>query len=349
VNWPARRRSYDADGLTPALLENLADAVVACDAEGSIVLLNRVARDLLAPAGAPVVEVPLERALRGEDVRDEQLELPSADGPSVFLNVSGGPLRNRRGSIDGAVLVMQDCTARVAMENELRLQSVIAERMAEGVVLVRASDGVIVYANERWERMFGAGRGELLGQHVSVVNAPTEKPPEERAQEIIGALERDGVWSGEIRNIRRDGTLIWTVAHISTFEHRDHGTVWISVQSDVTPRKAAQDAMREAEERFRGVFEHSPFGIALLGQDLRLRETNRAFGEITGYSPDELVGESLPEFSVVFNGHQSNHRVVTRLATKSGETVPVAITGTAVHGADGDPLYGIAVVQPIDA
>lgn len=349
MSWAPRRRSSETDDLTPTLLENLADAVIACDAEGKIVLLNRAARDLLAPAVRPIIEVPLARALRGEDIRDEQHELRSRDGPALILNVSGGPIRNRRGHIDGAVLVMQDCTERVAMENELRLQSVIAEKMAEGVVLVRASDGVIVYANERWERIFGAARGELLGQHISVVNAPTEQAPEERAQEIIGALERDGVWSGEIRNIRRDGTLLWTVAHMSTFEHREHGTVWIAVQRDVTPQKTAQDSLREAEERFRGVFEHSPFGIALVGQDLRVRETNRAFGEITGYAPEELAGELLPELSAVFDGGQPNQRVQTRLVTKDGDTVPVAITGTAVRGGDGHPLYGIAVVQPIDA
>ncbi|MFL5825287.1 MAG: PAS domain S-box protein [Thermoleophilaceae bacterium] len=359
MSLAGRKRAVLAADLTPALLENLADAVVACDADGRIVVLNRLARDHLAALGTPIDSwAPLTRALRGEDVVNEQVEIRPPHGPVLLLNVSGGPLRDRRGRVDGAVVVMQDITERVAMDNELRLQSAIAEKMAEGIALIRASDGIIVYANDRWEGIFGARRGELLGQHISVVNAPTEQAPEERAQEIIGALERDGVWSGELRNVRRDGTLIWTAAQISTFEHREHGTVWISAQRDVTPEKAAQDALREAEQRFRGVFEHSPFGIALIGHDLLVNETNRAFGEITGYAPEELSGRRLPDLAVpdhgrladqlapvLFNGHRPHRRVAARLVTKRGDTVPVAITGTTVHGADGRPLYGIAVVQ----
>jgi PAS domain S-box-containing protein len=339
-----RRRSSEPDDLTAAVVETLAHGVVACDADGRIVLLNRIAREHVAALGTPIESwSPLLRALRGEKLCAEQLHI-GRDG-AITVEVSGGPVRDRRGRIDGAVIVIQDITERAALQNELRLHSAIAEKMAEGVALVRASDGVIVYANERWEAIFGARRGELLGQHISVVNAPTEQAPEERAQEIVGALERDGVWSGEIHNIRRDGTLIWTVAHLSTFEHREHGTVWIAVQRDVTSEKAARDAVREAEERFRGVFEHSPFGIALVGPDLRLRETNRAFGEITGYSQEELTGRELPEFSAIFGNGAPRQRLDADLVTKSGERVRIALTGAAVRGVDGNALYGIAVVE----
>src|SRR5215212_4404786 len=196
--------------LTDALLENLADPVVACDAEGTLVVFNRKARELLrAPPAAPsqperwaaqyglyhrdgarlvaTDELPLIRALRGEEVRDTHIESRGKGGARVVLNVSGGAVRDERGEIQGAVIVMQDVTERVAIEDQLRLQSAVVANIGAGVALVRARDGLIVYSNEQWDLMFGYRSGELVGRHISVVNAPTDQMPEERTQAIFEA------------------------------------------------------------------------------------------------------------------------------------------------------------------
>ena len=85
---------------------------------------------------------------------------------------------------------------RKRTEATLRLYEETIENMAEGVYLIRTSDGVIVYTNPQLERMFGYGSGELKGKHVSIVNAPTEKSPEETAEEIIQSLKEKGVSNG---------------------------------------------------------------------------------------------------------------------------------------------------------
>jgi PAS domain S-box-containing protein len=110
-------------------------------------------------------------------------------------------------------------------EKELRLHSEILNQMAEGVCLIRTSDGVIVYANEMFESMFGYDHGELVGKHVSIVNAPNERIPEEVSNEIIQRLNEDGTWSGEVYNIKKDGSLFWCYANVSTFDHHEFGQV----------------------------------------------------------------------------------------------------------------------------
>ncbi len=45
----------------------------------------------------------------------------------------------------------------------------ITATIAAGVFLIRASDETIVYANTRFEAMFGYAAGALIGNHVSVV------------------------------------------------------------------------------------------------------------------------------------------------------------------------------------
>ena len=144
-----------------------------------------------------------------------------------------------------------DITERKRTEDSLRLDSEIMANMADGVFLIRLSDGMIVQANDQFERMFGYDHEELIGQQVSVVNAPSEKSPSETAKEIIDELNRTGAWTGEVHNVRKDGTTFWCSASVTTFEDPRYGTVWISVHRDITESKRAAESLRESEENLR--------------------------------------------------------------------------------------------------
>ena len=109
-------------------------------------------------------------------------------------------------------------------EEELRLSAEIIENMAEGVCLLRASDGVLVFTNPGFDQIFGYETGELSGQHTAILNAPGDDTPKETAEKILRDLEETGSWSGEVQNIRKNGTPFWTHSSVSTFEHPQHGT-----------------------------------------------------------------------------------------------------------------------------
>ncbi|VVB92676.1 Methanogenesis regulatory histidine kinase FilI [uncultured archaeon] len=149
------------------------------------------------------------------------------------------------GDITYGIMSLRTRAERKSAEDRLRFQGQIIETMSEGVYLIRAADGVIVYANPKFEKMFGYEKDELIGKHVSLVNAPTEKRPDETAKEIIKALDETGEWSGEVLNIKKDGTKFWCRANVSTFEHPEYGKVWISVHTDITERKKAEELRLE--------------------------------------------------------------------------------------------------------
>ncbi|KKM67501.1 hypothetical protein LCGC14_1470450, partial [marine sediment metagenome] len=141
-----------------------------------------------------------------------------------------------------------DITERKQAEDAQRLHSEIAANMPGGVHLVRAADGVIVYTNPKFEEIFGYGPGELIGKHISVVNAPTAKSPEQTASEIMDAIARNGSWQGEILNVRKDGTPCWSHASVSMFDHPEHGSVFVSVHTDITDRKQAEEGLLQAQK-----------------------------------------------------------------------------------------------------
>ncbi|VVB89823.1 Methyl sulfide methyltransferase-associated sensor [uncultured archaeon] len=200
----------------------------------------------------------------------------------------------------------------------MRLQSRIIDTMAEGVMLTRVSDGAIFYTNPRFGRMFGYQPEELVGSDISVVNAPTEKNPKEVAAEIAKVLNENGEWKGEVYNIRKDGIKFWCHANVSTFEHPEHGKVWISVHTDITERKQAEDALKESEQKYRTLIDNMQDGVVII-QDEKVQFANDATARISGYGVKELIGMDFREhvtpenMEVVANNYQRR---------QAGESVP---------------------------
>ncbi|HLO48224.1 MAG TPA: PAS domain S-box protein [Kamptonema sp.] len=140
--------------------------------------------------------------------------------------------------------IVEDITERKRTEQMLELQAVITRNMAEGICLVRADNGVIVYANPKFEQMFGYDDGELNGHHVSIVNYSNEfVSAEEVNQGIQTAVLQSGEFSYEVHTVKKDGTPFWCSATCSVFKHSDYGDVLVAVQQDITERKQAEEAL----------------------------------------------------------------------------------------------------------
>jgi PAS domain S-box-containing protein len=130
---------------------------------------------------------------------------------------------------------------RKQAEEALQFQAAISENIAEGIYLIGLDDGKIKYANPRFEQMFGYDEGEMIGKDVAIINAPTEKTPEEAKREIVDILGETGEWHGEVKNIKKDGTAFWCYANVSLFDHPEYGRVLISVHDDITERKQVEE------------------------------------------------------------------------------------------------------------
>ncbi|HEX2916286.1 MAG TPA: PAS domain S-box protein [Chloroflexia bacterium] len=177
---------------------------------------------------------------------------------------------------------------------ELELHSIVLQNMAEGVCLIRVSDGLILYANPKFEQMFGYGPGELNGQPVHIINYNGDDPEvQKRVFEIMDEIKRNGEATYEIQNIKKDGTPFWCQATTCLFEHPEYGTIFLGVQQDIDQRKAAEDALRKSEERFSRIFHSMPVPVLLS----RLRDScclnaNDKFLELTGFTREEIIGKN---------------------------------------------------------
>jgi PAS domain S-box-containing protein len=174
-------------------------------------------------------------------------------GRIVWILLSVSLVTSANGAPRYFISQITDITERKQAEEALRLDAAMMEHVAEGIYLVRASDGIIVHTNPRFDALFGYAPGELVGHHVSIINAPTDRTSQETAEAIIAVLKRDKVWEGEIYSLRKDGAPFWCHVTIATFEHADYGTVWVAAHQDITDRKRAEEEIRllnlELEQR----------------------------------------------------------------------------------------------------
>jgi PAS domain S-box-containing protein len=299
-------------------------------------------------------ELPMLQAgrpgLMSEGYMRAERRFLTSDGRELWTEVHVALIRGADGEPDHMVSQVLDLTDRRRSESELRQGAAIAGNLAEGVFMTRVQDRRVVYANARSEQLFGFGPGELVGLDAGVLVPPDD----DSGRALSDAIARERRWSGEIENVRRDGTRIWCYANVSEFEHPEHGTVWISALSDITASKRAQaEAQRLAE-----VVESSAEAIIRSDADGVIVSWNPGAERIFGYTAEEVLGKTghvlVPAGLLAeregFWENISTRAVVgveTQRVRKDGQLIDVVMTISPINDESGRLVGTSAILRDI--
>lgn len=197
-------------------------------------------RSLLAAVHADDVDALSDQRRNGNPI-DREYRIVHPDGTIRWVWNRGFPIRDEAGGISRYIDVALDITDRKRIKDALRMHSQVLFSMSEAVSFIDER-GLILFTNPACDAMFGYDAGELVGRSVTTCNAA---PPEENARivaDVMTTIARERVWAGEFRNIKKDGTVFWTSAHIS--QVADDGVVrFVSIQQDITERKKADEQL----------------------------------------------------------------------------------------------------------
>jgi PAS domain S-box-containing protein len=166
----------------------------------------------------------------------------------------------------------------------------VLQHAADGIAVICAATGAIIYVNDAWSHALGYPPGELAGRHVSLVNAPSDRLPQELAGEMLKILDRGGSWRGELELRRRDGSTVWWEQTVSRYDDALGRPAWIVVGRDVGARRAGASELAKAEHRFRTAFDALPVAAALTDEEGRLVAVNGALATLTDTTREELLG-----------------------------------------------------------
>ena len=134
----------------------------------------------------------------------------------------------------------------------------------------------------------------------------------------------------------------------------------VLIGTEITQRKAIENALRESEQRFRATFDNSAVGIAEHRLDGSWISANPRMCAITGYAPEQLMrlgpgrlthaDDLLPSQIALYRlvlGWQDSVRIEKRYLRADGSTVWVARTSSLVRDGQGRPLHLVSVVEDI--
>jgi diguanylate cyclase (GGDEF)-like protein/PAS domain S-box-containing protein len=239
------------------------------------------------------------------------------------------------------------------------LRSVV-ENSSENVTIVDP-DGTLRYASPAFGRMLGYAPEEVVGKmNVLDYVHPDDLP--HVLEETEKALSEGGVATNrtEYRFRHKDGSWRW-VESAGTYLLDDPHVKGVVVQTrDITERKRTEEALREAEERFRRSFDDAAIGMALVGTDGRFLRTNRSLCDMLGYREVELLGKTFQDITHpddldadldqrrrMLVGEMRTYQMEKRYFHKEGHVVWVLLSVSLVHDEEGEPLYFVSQIQDI--
>jgi len=142
---------------------------------------------------------------------------------------------------ENLVVSARDVTERKRNEQELRLRGELLELAHDAVIVRDPVDSRVRFWNREAETIYGYSRAEAIGR-VTHELLETEFP--ESAQAVEEALTREGQWDGELRQTRKDGTLIVVSSRQALARDEDGQPVAIiTLNSDITARKHAEEQL----------------------------------------------------------------------------------------------------------
>ena len=200
-------------------------------------------------ADAPRMIEQVRRALAGEEL------VGVSEVGGVIFETWYEPLRGPDGETLGIIGVATDVTERTEAEEGLRrtLKELADLKFAldeSAIVAITDQRGRITYVNEKFCEISGYSESELLGQDHRLINSGHH--PKEYIRGLWRTIAQGKVWKGELRNRAKGGSIYWVDTTIVPFlDERGKPYQYVAIRHDVTARKEVEEALREAEVRYR--------------------------------------------------------------------------------------------------
>ncbi|MGO8881149.1 MAG: PAS domain S-box protein [Desulfomonilaceae bacterium] len=267
------------------------------------------------------------------------------------------------GEITGAIEFLRDISEKKQIENALRDSEERHRSLVEHLpqrIFMKDRNSVYLSCNRNYASDLGITPEEIVGKDDFAFHSP------ELAQ-MYRSDDRDCIATDTVKDTEKpyqlNGQQRW--AHTIKVPYHDRlGQIigLLGIYEDITDRKRTGEALKESEQRFRGVFEQGPVGMAMVSLDYRWLAVNQRLCEITGYSSEELtklsfvdithpddIAQDLAQAAALARGDIPYHQIQKRYIKKDKEIAWINLTATIIRNNQNEPMYFLSMMEDITA
>jgi diguanylate cyclase (GGDEF)-like protein/PAS domain S-box-containing protein len=166
----------------------------------------------------------------------------------------------------------------------------------------------------------------------------------------------------EMRLLSSTGDWHWILLRGAAISRNPEGRAIrvIGTNTDISTQKHIELALLESDRRFRGAFEHTAAGMALMDMNGRWMQVNKALCQMSGYSESELLSKSYQEIThpddlhldgeftrKLCTGEIDCYHMEKRCFRKDREVINTLISVSRVRDLQENPVHYVLQVQDI--
>jgi PAS domain S-box-containing protein len=152
-------------------------------------------------------------------------------------------------------------------------------------IMITDTQGNIEYINQGFEKITGFKKEEIEGGNTDLLKDSGE---DELADALLNTIQEGKVWTGELRNRKKDGTEFWEKVLISPVLSEDNTiSNYVVIKEDITEKRNLTESLRESNEAMKTITENLPVGILIVNSNKEIIQINQTAAKIMNFKSME--------------------------------------------------------------